>query len=120
MSRSPAKKPPAWPEAGVLLAVLVLLAAVGGGLGLMQAVAFAGAVAGVLVLGWLWKLTLQRAASAAELTRGQRVWNLAILVVVLAGLAWVAWWCAENAEERAHPAATHAVDEQPGDDVPNE
>jgi hypothetical protein len=115
MSRSTANKPPAWPEAGVLLAALALLAAAASGLGLAHSAALAGAAVGVLVLTWLWRVTLRRAESAPALTWGQRAWNAVVFVVAVAALAGVAWWCAANARGRADPTAAPAADEQPGD-----
>src|SRR5438067_628349 len=98
MSRSPAKKPRAWPETGMLGGAVLVVGLVASGTPLPQALVALGVGASVLLIAWLWERTLRRAETASPLTLRQRTWNAAVFVVALAALAWVAWWCAANAE----------------------
>jgi hypothetical protein len=77
-----------------LLGALVVVGLAAQGLTLWQSLVSIGFGAGVLLLAWLWQLTLRRARTAPPPSRGQRVWNAVVFLAWLLALAAVAWWYA--------------------------
>ena len=86
MSRSPAKKRLEWSEIGVLamLGGLLVFGFAANGLSLLQSAVSLGFGAGVLVIAWLWRLTLRRAETAPPPTWRQTAWDAGMFVAWLA------------------------------------
>lgn len=124
MSRSPAKNRLEWSEIGVLalLGGLVVFGLAANGLSLAQSAVSLGFVAGVLVLAWLWRLTLRGAEKAPPPTCRQTAWDAVLFVTWLAvvgALSW--WWYAPNRsdpsrQEGAPSASFPKVSQDPPDD----
>ncbi len=109
-----------------MVAVLVGLVVFGlavNGLSLLQSLVTLAFGAAVLLLAWLWQLTIRRAETAPPLTRRERVWNawvFAAWLTVVAALAW--WYVADRAvrdQQQRQPPATNSrpVPEDPADDA---
>ena len=124
MSRSRAKNRLEWSEIGVLalLGGLVVFGLAANGLSLMQSAVSLGFGAGVLILAWLWRLTLRRAEKAPPPTCRQTAWDAALFVVwlgVVGALGW--WWYASNRsdhsrQEGASSASFPKVSQDPPED----
>jgi len=83
----------------------------------LGALAF-GAV--VLLLAWLWQLTLRQEETAPPRTRRQRVWNGVVFVAWLAAMVALVRWYPADHEGRVSAAGPLAVPEDlpPADDPP--
>ncbi len=94
MSRSPAKKRLEWSEIAVLavLGGLVVFGFAANGLSLVRSVVSLGFVAGVLLVAWLWRLSVRRAETAPRSTWRRTAWDAALLFGWVAAMAALAWW----------------------------
>ncbi len=127
MSRSRAKNRLEWSEIGVLAALggLIVFGLAANGLSLVQSAVSLGFGAGVLVLAWLWRLTLRRAETAPPPTCRQTARDAAVFVAWLAvvgTLAW--WWYASSRSDRTRPEGApsasfpNSSEDPPEDDAP--
>ncbi len=94
MSRPPAKNRLEWSAIGVfaMLGGLVVLGFAANGLSLMQSAVSLGVGAGVLLIAWLWQLSLRRVDRAPPATWRQTAWDAVMLVAWLAVVGALAWW----------------------------
>jgi hypothetical protein len=78
-----------------MLGALVVIGLAANGRTLLQSVVAVGFVGGVLLMAWLWQVTLRGTETAPRLTRREKIWNAAVFVAWLAvmaalGLLWYA------------------------------
>lgn len=96
MRRPRGQVPLCRPELAVLalLAGMVVAGLVASGSTLQQSLVGIGVLAFLLLVAWLWQLTLRRAETARPLSVKQRAWNAVVFLVAMAAL--VAWWIANG------------------------
>jgi hypothetical protein len=93
MSRPDDSKPLSWSEiaALLLLAAMLVLGLLAQDLPLVQVLLSLGFVAAFVLLTWLLRLTLQRAATTPPPTRRQHLFDLAVFIVWIGVIAAVMW-----------------------------
>src|SRR6516162_5166197 len=81
-----------WSDIGVLAALggLVVLGLAANGLSLLRSLVALGFGAGVLLLAWMWQVTLRRTEAAPQ-SGHQRVWGTIVFVVWLTVMVALVW-----------------------------
>src|SRR5262245_20584159 len=112
MNRSSPQKPLDWSSVRVLalLGGVFVLGLAANGLSLVQSVITLGFGVGVLVLAWLWQVTLRQARTVPSLTRRQQVLGAVVFVAGLA-VGVLVWYVADRAEriQQRQPPATNTL-----------
>jgi hypothetical protein len=101
-----------------MLGGLVVFGLAANGLSLLQSLVALGFGAGVLLIAWLWQLTLRRAETAPPLSRRQQAWNATVFVVWLAVMTALAWWYLADRAEHTQPLLPAASPSGPPVDLP--
>lgn len=120
MKRFSASKPVGWYAlaALALLGMVFLLGVAIGGLTLLESIAALGFLAAVVLLAWLWRLTVRWSEAAPVLTGWRWAWNAAVFVAWLAAMAWLAaswFWPGREGERPQRERETpEGIDAQPG------